>query len=708
MRRLATLATALAVTAGCLVGLVIAATPAAATVPAGFADELVTAVASPTALAFTPDGRMLVTTQGGTVRVVQNGSLLATPALDLSSTICTNSERGVLGVAVDPAFATNGYVFLYYSFDKAGDCGTGTVNRVARFVMTAGSLASETVLVDNIPSPAGNHNGGDLQFGPDNLLYVSVGDGGCDYPGGTPSGCGGANDASRDRNVLVGKILRITRDGAVAPGNPYSGAGTARCNAGAAPVGQICQETFAWGLRNPFRMAVDPNSPTPRLHINDVGQSTWEEIDLGTAGADYGWNVREGHCANGSTTDCGPPPAGMTNPIFDYGRADGCRSITGGAFVPDGVWPAPYQGRYLFADFGCGKIFRLDPAGGGGFTRTDFATNLGGNSAVHLRFGPHAGTQALFYTTYAGGGQVRRIVDTASPGQLRVTTSPALPSQIVVDGVPRDSFGLNWLKLAPGQHSVGFTHVEGWTEPEPQTVTVSPGAVTTVAGTFTRRGFLRVRTEPAVPGAVSVDGVPRDNWGMFTDLPTGNHQVCFAPVAGFTPPACQTATLTAGAETLVTGAYAANAGAPGPTNVGELRVTTSPAVPSQILVDGVPRDTWGLTWLQLAPGSHTVSFTHVQGWTEPAPQTVTVTAGAVTTVAGTFTPRGVLRVVTSPAVPGTISVDGVPRDDWGMWTDLPTGPHQVCFGPVPGKTEPACQGANLPGGALTTVTGTYA
>ncbi len=293
--------------------------------------------------------------------------------------------------------------------------------------MAGNALGSEVVLLDNIPSPAGNHNGGDLQFGKDGALYVSVGDGGCDYPGGTPSGCAGANDAARDRNVLVGKVLRIDRNGAIPAGNPFTGTGTARCNAGAAPVGQICQETFAWGLRNPFRIAFDPNAAGTRFYINDVGQNAWEEIDLGTAGADYGWNVREGHCANGSTTSCGAPPPGMTNPIFDYGRADGCGSITGGAFVPSGVWPAEYQGKYLFADYVCGRIFRLDPNGVGGFTRVDFATGLGGGSAVNLRFGPApTGGQALYYTTYASGGQVRRIVHTAAnnPPVASVAANP--------------------------------------------------------------------------------------------------------------------------------------------------------------------------------------------------------------------------------------------------------------------------------------------
>ena len=394
-------------------------TASAATLPAGFSEGLVASVPSPTAMAFTPDGRLLVTSQSGALRVVKAGALLPTPAVDLTSVICSNSERGLLGVAVDPSFATNGYVFLYYTVRNPACDGTA-VNRVSRFVMAGDTLGGETVLIDNIPSPAGNHNAGYVHFGKDNLLYVSVGDGGCDYAGN--SGCAAANDANRDMFALVGKILRIDRNGGIPASNPFANvAGAVRCNDGFKSPGQTCQEIFAFGLRNPFRMAFDPNDAGTRFYINDVGQSTWEEIDSGAPGADYGWNVREGHCATGSTTNCGPPPAGMTNPIFDYGRSDGCVTITGGAFVPNGVWPAAYSGKYLFADYGCGKIFRLDPAGGGAFTRVDFVTDLGGSSATDLRFGPYGRTQALYYTTYASGGQVRRIVSD--------TTIPALVSQ---------------------------------------------------------------------------------------------------------------------------------------------------------------------------------------------------------------------------------------------------------------------------------------
>ena len=110
----------------------------------------------------------------------------------------------------------------------------------------------------------------------------------------------------------------------------------------------------ACGIRFALRSTRTPG--TARFFINDDGQNLREEIDLGQPGADYGWNLREGNCVNGSTTECGPPPPGLTNPIYTYDRSDGCGAITGGAFVPGGVWPSLYEGTYLFSDYVCGKI----------------------------------------------------------------------------------------------------------------------------------------------------------------------------------------------------------------------------------------------------------------------------------------------------------------------------------------------------------------
>lgn len=395
----------------------------ASSLPPGFTDTLVTDVAAPTALAFTADGRLLIASQTGILYVYQSNTLLNTPALNLTNKICSNIERGLLGTAVDPDFTINHYIYLYYTFNQSGACERNTakspVNRVSRFTLPDTNIidpASELVLIDNIPSPNGNHNAGDLQFGNDGYLYIGVGDGGCDYADGTH--CAASNDASRDQFILLGKVLRIKADGTIPPTNPFLGAGSARCSTtGRTEPGKKCQETFAWGLRNPFRLAFDPNVADTRFFINDVGQNTWEEIDLGQAGADYGWNVREGPCARGSTTDCGPPPAGMTNPLAAYDHSGGCASITGGAFVPNGVWPASYNGAYVFSDYVCGKILTLMPTTNGNYTIREFASGLGPNSAVTIIFGPDAGSQSLYYTTYANGGQIRRISYTGSNNQ---------------------------------------------------------------------------------------------------------------------------------------------------------------------------------------------------------------------------------------------------------------------------------------------------
>ncbi len=436
MRRRVLLPTFALVILSVLFSILWRSTPAlgAATLPPDFADTLVATVPYPTALAFTPDGRLLISSQTGVLHVHKQGVLLTPAALDLTGKLCNGRERGILGVAVDPAFATTRYIYLYYTFNKFGVCEYNTtkspVNRVSRFTLSDNNSvdpATERVLVDNIPSPSGIHNAGDLHFGKDGLLYISIGDGGCDYLDKTQ--CAGNNDAARDQHILLGKILRITKDGAIPSTNPFQGTDSARCNTtGRTDTGKKCQETFAWGLRNPFRMAFDPNSAGTRFFVNDVGQNLWEEINLGQAGADYGWNVREGLCVNGSTSNCGTPPAGMTNPSYTYGHNAGCESITGGAFVPNGVWPADYDNTYLYGDYVCGKIFKLAAKAGGGYTAAEFVTGLGSSSAVTMIFGPHTTTKALYYTTYANGGEVRRIAYTGTDNRAPVAVAAANPT----------------------------------------------------------------------------------------------------------------------------------------------------------------------------------------------------------------------------------------------------------------------------------------
>jgi PKD repeat protein len=272
---------------------------------------------------------------------------------------------------------------------------------VSRFVYNGANntAGSEPVLIDNMPAPGGNHNAGDLEFGKDGYLYVTIGE-------------GGNNAAARLEHVLTGKVLRITRDGGIPAANPWASTGD-RCNVtGMTTAGRRCQETFAWGFRNPFRFAFDPNATGTRFFVNDVGQNAYEEIDEVLAGADYGWNCREGKHQNGS--GCSPVPGGMVDPVFEYGRAIGdgvpiasCAAITGGAFVPNGVWPAAYDNQYLFADYTCGGVFQMGASSPYPADATTFGSAFG--AVTNLRFGPFQNTQALYYTTYTGNA-VRRVV----------------------------------------------------------------------------------------------------------------------------------------------------------------------------------------------------------------------------------------------------------------------------------------------------------
>jgi glucose/arabinose dehydrogenase len=392
--------------------------------PAGFVDEVVPglgSVSQPTAFAFLPNGDLLIATKPGQLLLYTGGALRATPVFDRVIDTCSDSERGLLGVAVDPAFTTSRTLYVYYTFDRANsketaqpDCERNTanapVNRVSRLTLSAAlTTAEELVLVDNIPSPNGNHNAGDLQFGKDGYLYISAGDGGSN------------NDTARQRYNLNGAILRITRDGGIPADNPYTGAGTARCydpapggnKSGAVAPQLICREIFAYGLRNPFRLAFDPNVATTRFYINDVGQNSAEEIDLAAPGADYGWDCYEGTLVYKTDGICNPLPQGSVPPLFEYQRPapagqaaifDGCRSLTGGAFVPDGLWPSAYDGAYLFGDYVCDRIFALRAAAGGPTPEL----LLEGRTTTHMAFGLLGGTQALYYADF-GAGAIRRL-----------------------------------------------------------------------------------------------------------------------------------------------------------------------------------------------------------------------------------------------------------------------------------------------------------
>jgi glucose/arabinose dehydrogenase len=353
----------------------------AITLPTGFTDEtFVSGLSSPTAMAFAPDGRLFVCQQGGQLRVVKNGALLTTPF----STVTVNSsgERGLLGVAFDPNFATNQFVYVYYTATSPA-----VHNRISRF--TAGGdvavAGSELVLMDldNLSS-ATNHNGGALHFGPDGKLYVAVGE-----------------NANRDNAQTLanrlGKMLRLNADGSIPSDNPFFGTATGANRA-----------IWSLGLRNPFTFSFQPG--TGRMFINDVGENTWEEINDGVVGSNYGWPITEG-----ATTD---PRFRAPLLVYQHGSGDtnGC-AITGGTFYnPSSVqFPTSYVGKYFFADY-CNNWIRVfDPAAG---TAQAFATAV--SAPVDLQ----VGSDGLLYYLARGANAVGRI-RAATNQAPSITAQPA-------------------------------------------------------------------------------------------------------------------------------------------------------------------------------------------------------------------------------------------------------------------------------------------
>jgi uncharacterized protein (TIGR03437 family) len=351
----------------------------AATLPAGFTESQISGISGPTAMEFAPDGRLFVCQQGGQLRVIKNGAVLPTPFVTLS--VDPSGERGLLGVAFDPNFGSNQFVYVYYTVPSVP-----RHNRVSRFTAN-GDVAvagSELILLelDNL-SGATNHNGGAIHFGPDGKLYIAVGE-----------NANGSN--SQTLSNLLGKMLRINSDGSIPSDNPFFNTATGKNRA-----------IWALGLRNPFTFAFQPG--TGRMFINDVGQSTWEEINDGIAGSNYGWPTTEGVTSNPS----------FRSPLFVYGHGNssttGC-AIAGGAFYnPTNVqFPASFVGKYFFADLCSGWIRLFDPATG---TASGFASAI--SNPVDLKVSADG---SLYYLSIGSGSVFRVQFSNALP---EITSHPS-------------------------------------------------------------------------------------------------------------------------------------------------------------------------------------------------------------------------------------------------------------------------------------------
>ncbi len=320
----------------------------AQTYPADFGQVLVSSgITNPTTMAFAPDGRIFVAQQAGALRVIKNNALLPTPFISL--TVSSSGERGLLGIALDPDFMTNNYIYLYYTVP-----GSPAHNRISRFtadgdVVLAGS---ESIVLELDPlSGATNHNGGAMHFGKDGKLYVAIGE-------------NATSSNAQNLDTYHGKLLRINKDGSVPEGNPFTTGSEQR------------RRVWAYGLRNPYTFSVHPT--TGRILVNDVGQVTREEInDATTGGRNFGWPTTEGMFNQNTYPN-------FTNPIYAYphgsGDGNGCAIVGGTFFSPTtSNYPSSYVERYFFQDLCNDWINTLDLSGGSA-VRAPFATAISGDA----------------------------------------------------------------------------------------------------------------------------------------------------------------------------------------------------------------------------------------------------------------------------------------------------------------------------------------
>ena len=360
----------------------------------------------PVVLSHAGDGsnRLFVVEQEGRILVIDDGVVLGSAFLDISSLVDSSAnEQGLLGLAFHPDFAGNGYFYINYTHDPAGS--GPDVTRVSRFEVSAedpniADTSSETIVLQ-LEQPASNHNGGDLHFGPDGYLYIATGDG------------GGSRDQfqnAQDLGSLLGKMLRIDVDGgspyAIPAGNPFFDA------VGARP------EIWAYGLRNPWRFSFDRTNGD--LFIGDVGQNEVEEVDFQPAssagGENYGWSCMEGDDAPDFNPCDGSP---LTSPILVYNHGSGC-SVTGGYRYRGSI--ATLAGKYVYGDFCSGRIWFASDSSGTWSAEEWANTNISISA-----FGEDE--EGELYVADLGRGEIYRFVGPSKPLVRRTPGRRVRPTQ---------------------------------------------------------------------------------------------------------------------------------------------------------------------------------------------------------------------------------------------------------------------------------------
>ncbi|HYO97106.1 MAG TPA: PQQ-dependent sugar dehydrogenase [Polyangiaceae bacterium] len=388
----------------------------------------------PTALAFLPDGRIVVTQKAGAVRLFEANGMPAAVSTIGTFTVDTESEKGLLNVLVHPEFATNRLLIFYYSAADGGTpppmgTGGGSDNNRHRVVtIRLGEnnmleMATQKVLLQNLRGPA-NHDGGALSIYGDKL-FVGVGDTGANS-GVAPSAMRVTNYASTCLTDPNGKVLRINLDGTIPTDNPLVGKASSACGAlpggppGAATMTGVRTEIFAWGFRNPWRVWADPKSGN--LWVGDVGEVTYEEINVvpKAGGKHFGWPFREGDQGMAATQCAGiAPGSNCVDPAYFCQHSDNtmqpanpavareCNSLTGGIILDACEWPASIQGRYVFGDYESRQSWSLAVNAARDGVSGQRAGLFAGEGAGPVHYAENAG--ALSVVMHAGNGRVTRI-----------------------------------------------------------------------------------------------------------------------------------------------------------------------------------------------------------------------------------------------------------------------------------------------------------
>lgn len=384
----------------------------AQTYPSGFSQVKVASVSYPTAIAFAPDGRIFVAEKAGKVRIIKNGVIQSSGSPFLQVNVSLENERGIGGIALDPDFATNGYVYLYYT-----TASSPIHNRLSRFKATGDFAGSETVLIDFEPVTNAIHNGGGMAFGPDGKLYLGMGD-------------DKVSANAQDLTNHKGKLLRLNKDGSTPSDNPY-----------ATSSNPATRRIWAYGFRNPYTISIQRG--TGKIFVNDVGEGKWEEINDATqAGRNFGWPAAEGKSSSSA----------HTNPVFAYnhwdtGSSGGC-AISGGAFFnPVSTnYPPQYNGKYFFMDYCEQWINYIDPSSGTP-TKTNFATNIN-SSGLALGVGTDGNiyyyslnTSSLYKIVYSNNNAP---AITSNPSSI--TVSQGQPASFSVTASGANPLSYQWQK----------------------------------------------------------------------------------------------------------------------------------------------------------------------------------------------------------------------------------------------------------------------